>query len=69
MNSSRSTSNVNVPLYITSIKKNLSTIHSNESQKEMNIVPFRKKRLASVSDFVQSLNRQKKNDVVLYLYR
>lgn len=65
MNSSRSSSNVNDPLYITSIKKTLSTIHSNESTKEININPFRRKRLASVSDVVQSLNKQRKNDVIL----
>ena len=65
MNSSRSSSNVNEPLYITSIKKTLSTIHSNESTKEININPFRRKRLASVSDVVQSLNKQRKNDVIL----
>ena len=65
MNSSRSSSNVNEPLYITSIKKTLSTIHSNESTKEINIHPFRRKRLASVSDVVQSLNKQRKNDVIL----
>ena len=65
MNSSRSSSNVNDPLYITSIKKTLSTIHSYESTKEININPFRRKRLASVSDVVQSLNKQRKNDVIL----
>ena len=52
MNSSRSSSNVNDPLYITSIKTT-------------NINPFRRKRLASVSDVVQSLNKQRKNDVIL----
>ena len=51
MNSSRSSSNVNDPLYITSIKKSLSTIHSNESSKEMNLNHFRRKRLAFGSIF------------------